>query len=56
MTTGMPHQDEANELRAALVGVRITEPDAEILVAVESALAMVPAPEDWHPGPSAVAG
>ena len=56
MTAGMPRENEANEFHAALAGIRITEPDAEILVAVEHALAKVPAPEDWHPGPRTAAG
>lgn len=56
MTTGMPREDESRELHAALVGVPITEPDAEILVKVEHALATVPAAEDWDPGRAVATG
>lgn len=55
MTTQM-RPTGASEVPAELVGVPITEPDAEILVKVESALAKVPAPEDWNPGPVAATG
>ncbi|MDQ2623678.1 MAG: hypothetical protein M3Y20_00815 [Actinomycetota bacterium] len=54
--TGMPREDEAHELRAALASVRITEPDAEILAIVESALVQFPTPADWYPESSTAAG
>ncbi len=56
MTTGTPREDESRELHAALVGVPITEPDAEILVKVEHALATVPTPDDWNPDSIAATG
>lgn len=46
----------ASEVPAELIGVPITEPDAEILVKVEHALATVPALEDWDPGRIAATG
>ncbi|NLF03461.1 MAG: hypothetical protein GX593_00340 [Actinomycetales bacterium] len=56
MTSGTPREQEAAELHAALAGVRITEPDAEILATVESALVQFSTPQDWHPESSAAAG
>ena len=51
MTALLPREDKAERTHAALVGVVITEPDAEILVAVEHGLATVPVTDDWHPVP-----
>ena len=50
MTTGDRVESAVSEMPAALVGVPITAPNAEILVQVEHALATVPAAEDWDPG------
>ena len=56
MSQGQPREQEAKELEAALAGVTITEPDAEILAIVESALVKFPTPADWYPETSSAAG
>jgi len=56
MNPGQPREYEMDELHAALAGVPITEPDAEILATVESALSRFPTPEDWYPGVASAGG
>ena len=60
MTNGAPREIESRELDAAtadahasLLGVPITPPNPEVLVAVETALAEVLVADDWHPGTAA---
>ena len=53
MTTGMPREYEAHELQAALAGVTISEPDAELLELVEDALTRFAVPNDFYPDAAA---
>lgn len=53
MVSPTPHDAASADASATLLGVSITPPNPEILVAVESALAEVPVTEDWDPGTSA---
>lgn len=53
MTTSRPGDTAYADAPAALLGVPITPPSPELLVAVESALAEVPVADDDGPSPAA---
>lgn len=55
MSTSSPRETALAGDPATLLGVPITPPSPELLVAVESALAEVPVVEDWGTGTAATA-